>query len=119
VKGDSSELDGLFVGEAANEKAAVKINIEVTDRAAQFSVGAIGKQGRVKVTSADSKVRYFQRQVIELVRSEAHRHRAVSPNLKGNPPRKRSKPIPVTCPDCGGYRSFDCDTCEGSGVVPG
>ncbi len=31
------------------------------------------------------------------------------------PPRKVE---PVTCPDCLGWESYDCETCKGSGFVP-
>lgn len=118
--GDPSKLDGVFVGHVEGESAAVNIEIEVDGRAARWRVGGLGRTDQSTVESGDRKVRYFQKEVLRRVQAEAarERRRTIAPNFKPGSTKQR-KPVPVTCPDCGGYRSFDCDTCEGAGVVPG
>lgn len=111
-------LSGIFLGYVGAERAAVTIDIEVDDDAARVTVGAMGSDDAATVESAHRAVRCHQRLVLDRIKAEAHRHRPVTPNFKERG-RKRTEPVAVVCPECHGYRSFDCDRCEGAGIVPG
>lgn len=115
---EPDNLSGIFLGYVGTERAAVTIAIDVDDDAARVTVGVLGSDRTATVENTDRAVRWHQRMVLDRIKAEAHRNRTVIPNFKERG-RKRAEPVAVVCPDCHGYRSFDCDRCEGAGVVPG
>lgn len=111
------DIDGVFVG--TDGRLEVNAGLRLTD-------------ARIEVTKADGSplattvmvqavhpaaVRY-----VDMVARELHRiaHRRSAPHAVPKPSRRRTRE-PVPCPVCHGVEPdvWDCERCEGGGVVMG
>jgi len=120
---ESSELDGVFLGDIDGQQAAADVQIEVDRAGARWTIRKLGSTAQPEVVaSADPKVRHFQMEVHRAMRRHAARTRPVVSNFKEAPRRRQPKlPSAVPCPACHGIEpaKWHCDTCEGGGKVPG
>ncbi len=97
----------------------VRVELESTEARASFRVRPINNSGESVVASTDRRVTRYIGKVHAAIEAENYRNRAIVPVSKpGGAKRRKRQPEPVLCPDCHGVRSFDCDTCDGAGVVP-
>lgn len=117
----NTTIKGMFVGNVGTEPVVVDLVMETAGRASKVIMRDIGRK-----RPPDYELLMLNRPAVgELIASigtgmiatTAAQQRADPWKAKPRGAR-RQKPVPVTCPDCGGYRSFDCDTCEGAGLVP-
>lgn len=90
------------------------------DRHASVAIAPIVGEGGRKIVSQDRKVAQHLHQISLAMAAETYARRKINPIAKpGSSKRRKSQPVAKLCPDCMGQRSYDCDTCEGAGQVPG
>lgn len=110
-----SQITGHLLGDVN-----VRVEMEATDARAAVRVRPINNTGGSVVASTDKHVTRYMGKVAAALRAENYRNRPIVPVSKpGTTKRRRVQREPVLCPVCHGVRSYDCDRCEGAGVVPG
>lgn len=107
----------------AGQELATKTAINVDADALRWRVTPPGDRGRGKtVESTSPHVVRFMNYVIgameQVARSATHRA-TVQPIFKPMPPPPPPRPAtaPVPCPLCNGEAWFDCELCDGDGVI--
>ncbi len=108
-------INGHFLGDVN-----VRVEMESSEERAAINVRPINNTGGSVVASTDKHVTRYMGKVHAALEVENYRNRPIAPISKpGTAKRRKPQPKPVLCPDCHGVRSFDCDRCDGAGVVPG
>lgn len=111
------DIDGVFIGHDGELEVNAKLRLQP---AAIEVTKSDGRGVAVTIPSEHPAViRHMDKIASELHRI-AYRHRSIRPIPKPSRTRKRSGE-PVPCPDCQGVEPevFDCDLCQGGGVIPG
>jgi hypothetical protein len=118
MTGENDRLRGTFFGDASTP-FTVRIDLDIDQERVSCDISPISEASdEPPLSSKHRAVRYYVGQLTDRVRRQAARNR---------PPRAVPKPAAksrgkksveaVICPSCMGYRSFDCDRCDGAGVV--
>lgn len=116
---EEANLSGRFFGESGRRDVNVRIELILIGGTSRWFIRPLAGDDGTVIEITDRKVTYHLRQVEKAILRESYRHRAVKPNLKPAPDAGHSGGVvAVVCPNCMGYRPFDCPTCGGSGFVP-
>lgn len=110
------DIDGVFVAQDGD----LEINAELRLHDASVSVRK-ADGSPLSATATIPAVHPAAKRYVETVATELHRiaYRRSAPRAVPKPggSKRRRTVEPVVCPECLGHRSFDCDLCEGAGLV--
>lgn len=113
------DIDGVFLGDVDGDQAAADIQIEVHPAGARWTIRKLGSKGQPAVVeSGDPIVRFWQLQVHHMIRQLAGQGSPQS--SAGEAPVRSGLPRQAVCPACLGIEpeKWDCELCDGGGVVP-
>ncbi|MCA9879548.1 MAG: hypothetical protein KC442_17270 [Thermomicrobiales bacterium] len=117
-------IDGYTFWQArgAGSDKAVELTtatgIDLDDGGCRWEVRGPGARTGRTVASTSREVVGYMRSVSEEMRRETRRAATRPPVPKPTTKRRQVPPMaPVPCPACHGGAWFDCDLCDGTGVV--
>jgi hypothetical protein len=113
------ELRGHFFGSSNDGAVNVRIELELRRQRSRWAVRSLAGTEPAIVDSDSIAVSRHLRQLEALIERENRRNRPIRAVPKPAKNTKRRRHVEaMVCPDCLGFRSFDCSTCEGAGRVP-
>lgn len=113
-------MHGHFLGADDASAIDVRLELEIDSAQARWAVKSLSGDAATIVASRHRLVNAHLRQLRQAIQRENARNRPVRAVPKPAM-RRRRQPVPVPCPDCHGVEPerFDCERCQGAGVVPG
>ena len=115
----SYRMRGRYFGSDDTGSIGVKMDVDVTPNMVKWRLAPIKGRGSDVVTSKSREVRHHIGEVCSAIRRANHRNRVIQPIPKPGEGARCQRSEAVLCPTCKGVQSYDCDRCEGAGVVPG